>query len=235
MVEKTIVTRYAEYGSITELETCDRELCEAAIAALSGSYAPYSNFNVGAAVRLADGNIVIGSNQENAASPSGLCAERTAMFAANATHPGVPMRSIAIVGSQNGSICDGITSPCGACRQVMAEYQHIAGENLSVLLVSSSKILKFSRVDDILPFIFDNLYKYFCQFAEKNYICVGKVVHDQLPLNSPRAGRQQGQEVVAVRCTKLSLFFNGLLKRTTSRSAFYCRSDPIHFRLDILS
>ena len=95
MVEKTIVTRYAEYGSMTELETCDRELCEAAIAALSGSYAPYSNFNVGAAVRLADGNIVIGSNQENAASPSGLCAERTAMFAANATHPGVPMRSIA--------------------------------------------------------------------------------------------------------------------------------------------
>ena len=100
MVEKTIVTRYAEYGSMTELETCDRELCEAAIAALSGSYAPYSNFNVGAAVRLADGNIVIGSNQENAASPSGLCAERTAMFAANATrtarsatespHPAVP-------------------------------------------------------------------------------------------------------------------------------------------------
>ena len=72
-------------------------------------------------------------------------------------------------------------------------------------------------------------------FAEKNYICAGKVVHDQLPLNSPRAGRQQGQEVVAVRCTKLSLFFNELLKRTTSRSAFYCRSDTIHFRLDILS
>ena len=159
MVEKTIVTRYAEYGSMTELETCDRELCEAAIAALSGSYAPYSNFNVGAAVRLADGNIVIGSNQENAASPSGLCAERTAMFAANATHPCVPMRSIAIVGSQNGSICDGITSPCGACRQVMAEYQHIAGADMSVLLISSSKILKFSRVDDILPFIFDNLDK----------------------------------------------------------------------------
>ncbi|MGM9789268.1 MAG: cytidine deaminase [Candidatus Cryptobacteroides sp.] len=159
MIEKTIDIVYKEYESLAELDSSDRELCEAAISALSGSYAPYSNFNVGAAVRLADGNIVIGSNQENAASPSGLCAERTAMFAANATHPGVPMRSIAIVGSQNGVICGGITSPCGACRQVMAEYQHIAGADMAVLLISAGKILKFNRVDDILPFIFDNLDK----------------------------------------------------------------------------
>ena len=81
------------------------------------------------------------------------------MFAANATHSGVPMRSIAIVGSQNGVICGGITSPCGACRQVMAEYQHIAGADMAVLLISAGKILKFNRVDDILPFIFDNLDK----------------------------------------------------------------------------
>ena len=144
---------------MAELDPQDRELCQSAIDALSGSYAPYSNFNVGAAVRLEDGRIVIGSNQENAASPSGLCAERTAMFAANAMYPGVPMRSIAIVGSQQGAICDGITSPCGACRQVMAEYQHIAGSDMSVLLISSTKVLKFNKVDDILPFIFDNLDK----------------------------------------------------------------------------
>ena len=152
MVEKTIVTRYAEYGSMTELETCDRELCEAAIAALSGSYAPYSNFNVGAAVRLADGNIVIGSNQENAASPSGLCAERTAMFAANATHPGVPMRSIAIVGSQNGSICDGITSPCGACRQVMTEF---CDPGFKIILAENGEPKVFC-LSDLMPNIFNS-------------------------------------------------------------------------------
>ncbi|MGM9738968.1 MAG: cytidine deaminase [Candidatus Cryptobacteroides sp.] len=159
MIEKTISISYREYDSMSGLDPSDRELCQSAIDALAGSYAPYSKFNVGAAVRLADGRIVKGSNQENAASPSGLCAERTAMFAANAMYPGVPMRSIAIVGSQNGAICNGITSPCGACRQVMAEYQHIAGSDMSILLISSTKVLKFNRVDDILPFIFDNLDK----------------------------------------------------------------------------
>ena len=157
MTEKTLQIHYLEYGSLAELESEDRELCEAAVKALEGSYAPYSNFNVGAAVLLGNGLIIKGANQENAASPSGLCAERTAMFAANSTYPGVPMRSIAIVGSQNGSICPDITSPCGACRQVMAEYQHIAKADMSVLLCSSGRILKFSRADDVLPFIFDNL------------------------------------------------------------------------------
>ena len=67
------------------------------------------------------------------------------------------MCSIAIVGAQNGEICRDITSPCGACRQVMAEYQQIGGRDMSVLLYSGGRILKFGRVDDILPFIFDNL------------------------------------------------------------------------------
>jgi len=150
---------YQEFGSIDELEREDRELCEAAVAALNGSYAPYSNFNVGAAVRLANGKIVTGANQENAASPSGLCAERTAMFAANAQHPGTAMTSIAIVGSQHGQLCPDVTSPCGSCRQVMAEYQKLGGQDMSVLLYSPGKILKFGRVDDILPLIFDNLDK----------------------------------------------------------------------------
>ncbi|MGM9738222.1 MAG: cytidine deaminase [Candidatus Cryptobacteroides sp.] len=153
----TLEIHYEEFSGIEELDRDDRELCEAAVKALDGSYAPYSRFNVGAAVRLADGTIVSGANQENAASPSGLCAERTAMFAANFAHPGVPMCSIAIVGAQNGEICRDITSPCGACRQVMAEYQQIGGRNMSVLLYSNGRILKFGRVDDILPFIFDNL------------------------------------------------------------------------------
>ena len=79
------------------------------------------------------------------------------MFAAHANHPGTPMRSIAITGAQNGKLNSGITAPCGACRQVMAEYQKVAGQNMSVLLYGSDVILKFEKVDDVLPFIFTNL------------------------------------------------------------------------------
>lgn len=84
MTDRTITIKYEEYGTLSEMVPEDRELCEAAIQAQKTSYAPYSKFNVGAAVRLSGGTIVTGSNQENAASPSGLCAERTAMFAATA-------------------------------------------------------------------------------------------------------------------------------------------------------
>ncbi len=157
MTNKILEIKYKEYASLNELEASDRELCEAAANALKGSYAPYSNFNVGAAVRLSDGTIVTGANQENSAFPSGLCAERTAMYAAHANYPDVPMKSIAIVGAQNGKINEDITSPCGACRQVMAEYQKISGGDMSVLFYGSGKILKFDRVDDVLPFIFTNL------------------------------------------------------------------------------
>lgn len=159
MTHKTLEINYLEYNSLDELEGSDSELCEAAVKALDGSYAPYSNFNVGAAVRLDDGTIVSGANQENAASPSGLCAERTAMFAANFAYPGKAMTSIAITASQNGTLCPDITTPCGACRQVMAEYQHLGGKDMSVLLYSTGRILKFGRVDDVLPFIFDSLNK----------------------------------------------------------------------------
>ncbi len=157
MINKTLEIKYKEYTSLEELEACDRELCEAAANALKGSYAPYSNFNVGAAVRLSDGTVVTGANQENSAYPSGLCAERTAMYAAHANHPDVPMMSIAIVGAQNGKINEDITSPCGACRQVMAEYQKISGGSMSVIFYGLGRILKFDRVDDVLPFIFTNL------------------------------------------------------------------------------
>ncbi len=157
MLEHTIEIRYGEYSSPEELSAADRELAYAAIEAIKGSYAPYSRFNVGAAVRLKDGGIVRGANQENAAFPSGLCAERTAMFSASATHPGIAMTSIAIAASQEGRLCSSPATPCGACRQVMAQYQMIAGEDMSVLLVGDGKILKFSRVDDLLPLIFDNI------------------------------------------------------------------------------
>ena len=157
MQNKKLEINYLEYSGLDELEPKDRELCEAAEKALAGSYAPYSKFNVGAAVRLSDGRIVTGANQENAAYPSGLCAERTAMFSAHANHPGTPMTAIAITAAQNGKLNEDITAPCGACRQVMAEYQKVSGRKWTILLYGKKKIIKLSQVDDIMPFIFTNL------------------------------------------------------------------------------
>lgn len=157
MIEKEIKIVYTEYSSLEELSPEDRELCEAAVDAMGGAYAPYSHFHVGAAVRLSDGRIVKGANQENAAFPSGLCAERTAMFAASAQFPGKDMLSIAIAGGPLGRLSSNPAAPCGACRQVMAQYQAKSGKDMSVLFVASDKVLKFRRVDDILPFIFNNI------------------------------------------------------------------------------
>ena len=157
MTEKEIRIVYTEYSSFDELSPEDRELAEAAVDAMGGAYAPYSHFHVGAAVRLSDGSIVKGANQENAAFPSGLCAERTAMFAASAQFPGKDMLGIAIAGGPLGRRGANPAAPCGACRQVMAEYQAKSGKPMSVMFVASGKILKFGRVDDILPFIFNNI------------------------------------------------------------------------------
>ena len=147
---------FTEYSSIEEMSPVDQALVREAIEAQKGSYAPYSNFNVGAALLLDDGTVVCGSNQENAAYPSGLCAERTAMFAANANHPGKAMVCLAIVGGFNHEIAHSPCTPCGACRQVMAEYQTLGGKPLSIIMFGTEKAWKFERVDDILPFIFDS-------------------------------------------------------------------------------
>ena len=157
MTSKEIKIAYQEYDSIEQLTSMDRELAEAAIQATEGSYAPYSKFNVGAAVRLDSGLIVKGSNQENAAYPSGLCAERTAMFYASATYAESAMTDIAITASQEGVLCDNPATPCGACRQVMAQYQTKGGKPMSILLVGGKKIWKFEKVDDLLPLIFDSI------------------------------------------------------------------------------
>ena len=157
MVRKELRIGYDEYSSVEEMSGGDRELCRAAVEALSGAYAPYSHFHVGAAVRLSDGTIVKGANQENAAYPSGLCAERTAMFAAGAQYPGLDMVSIAIVARQDGRICSDPAAPCGACRQVMAQDQTRSGKPMSIILVGADRILKFEQVDDLLPFIFDSI------------------------------------------------------------------------------
>lgn len=157
MTEKQLNVKFEEYTSIEELNAEDRELASEAIAAMGGAYAPYSHFHVGAAVRMSNGQIVRGANQENAAFPSGLCAERTAMFAAGAKFPDKDMLSIALAGGVHGRLCARPATPCGACRQVMAQYQTKAGKPMSVIMVGAEKIWKFDSVDGILPLIFDSI------------------------------------------------------------------------------
>ena len=153
-MEKQIAIHYYEYDGIDQLADADRRLFDAAVAACDTAYAPYSGFHVGAAALLADGNIVTGSNQENAAYPSGLCAERTALFAASAAHPGVAVVSICVVARRaDGKLAE--AAPCGACLQVMAEIRHRQGSPLATLIyLDGGRFRKFTDVDALLPFGF---------------------------------------------------------------------------------
>ncbi len=157
MTSKEIKIAYQEFDSIEQLETKDRELALAAVEATDLSYAPYSRFNVGAAVMFEDGEIIKGANQENAAYPSGLCAERTALFYASANRPDKAMTAIAIAAAQDGKLCGSPATPCGACRQVMAQYQKKSGRPMVTILVGADRIWRFGKVDDLLPLIFDSI------------------------------------------------------------------------------
>lgn len=141
--------------SFEELCKADQQLIEKAKEATYRSYTPYSKFNVGAAALLQNGIIVTGSNQENAAYPSGTCAERTALFYAGANFPQAKVKKIAIIASHNGDFTKKVCSPCGACRQVMLESQYRAGEPIEVLLCSKDEIYIFDSVDALLPLGFD--------------------------------------------------------------------------------
>jgi len=157
MIKQQIIINYEEYSSVEEMLPADQELVKAALEAQKGSYSPYSHFQVGAALLLENGIVVKGANQENAAYPSGLCAERTAMFAAGANYPDVAFDTLAIAGSDHGLLCESPASPCGSCRQVMAEYQKKQGKPFKIILIGSKRIRKFAKVDDLLPIIFDSL------------------------------------------------------------------------------
>ncbi len=157
MTNKEIKIAFTEYAGAAEMEAEDRTLVEKAIEATKHSYAPYSNFNVGAALLLDNGEIITGSNQENAAYPSGLCAERTAMFYASSQYPQHAILKIAIAATQGGVLCGNPATPCGSCRQVMAQYQLRGGKPMQIILAGGEKILKFEKVDDLLPLIFDSI------------------------------------------------------------------------------
>jgi len=152
---QTISVSYFSYGNISELSDADQLLLNKAIELSNDAYAPYSEFNVGAAVLLKSGEIVGGSNQENAAYPSGLCAERVAMFAASANFRDVEMETIAIYAASETTAQKQI-SPCGSCRQVMVEYEVKQTKNVRVLLMNFSKeVWEFNSCKDLLPLAFD--------------------------------------------------------------------------------
>lgn len=139
--------------SYEELSTEDRELIDRAKEMTTTSYAPYSRFHVGAAIRMDNGMLVRGSNQENAAYPSGTCAERTACYQASALHPDMPMRKIAVAAWTEGKFQGKPISPCGACRQALLEYEHLHGP-IEVLLYGEEEIYVFPSVASLLPYNF---------------------------------------------------------------------------------
>lgn len=163
MKEYVIKTLIREYD-IDELAADERELIECAKEMTDTSLAQYSKFRVGAAIRMEDGSIVKGSNQENAAYPSGTCAERTACYQASALHPGMPMRQIAIAArtdlsalpegtSRSDSFQNFPISPCGACRQALLEYEHLYGP-IEVLLYGKKGVWKVPSISALLPLAF---------------------------------------------------------------------------------
>jgi cytidine deaminase len=144
------------YASADELENADRLLLDKAESASHNAYAPYSHFRVGAAVLLDNGLIVTGNNQENAAYPSGLCAERVAVFAAMSQHPNAVVKAIAITANSDAFIVDTPVTPCGSCRQVIAEYEHKSQSGIKLILGGATgKILIFENMGALLPFAFD--------------------------------------------------------------------------------
>jgi len=138
-----------------ELLPYDLMLVNAAKEATAGSWSPYSGFKVGAALRLDDGTVVTGSNQENAAYPSGLCAERTALFAAGHAHPGKAVLALAIAARNDKGFTGQPITPCGACRQVLAETEQRGGQPIRYILYGTEGTMVIEGgTDSILPFCF---------------------------------------------------------------------------------
>lgn len=153
--KKTLTIDYSVYDW-DDLPEHVANLMEAARNALDSAYAPYSGFHVGSAVRLTDGIIVAGNNQENAAYPSGLCAERVALFAAKSAHPDTDIDALAIAAKPKDGTDYVSAGSCGNCRQVMIEYEHKQGKPYDIyLMMSEGKVLKINSASDYLPFSFN--------------------------------------------------------------------------------
>lgn len=150
-----ILTPLTIFESVDELPTDVQQLVQKAIEARKTAYAPYSNFNVGAALILENGKIITGSNQENAAYPSGICAERVAIWKAASDYPNVKVTKLLINANSNNKIVDSPVSPCGACRQTLFEYESKQDEAIEIYFMGETgKIFKTDSLKDLLPVAF---------------------------------------------------------------------------------
>ena len=153
MKQRAYTIRIAEYDRLEDLPHRSG-LVESAMEAAGNAYAPYSGYRVGAAVLLENGEIYTGNNQENAAYPSGLCAERVAIFYAGAQHPDIPVVSIAIAAFTDGDFQEEPVPPCGGCRQVLYEKEAQGGKPMEVILYGKQKIQVLQSASDLLPIPF---------------------------------------------------------------------------------
>jgi cytidine deaminase len=154
-MEKQLYISIHIFGT-EELNSVDMDLRNASINAASKAYAPYSKFQVGVAILLGNGKIIEGNNQENIAYPSGICAERVALFTANATCPDTAVAAIAISAVKNGEMADSI-SPCGACRQVLLETENRYENPIRILLCGKQKTIIVHSAKDLLPLAFGKI------------------------------------------------------------------------------
>ncbi|MCB7481271.1 cytidine deaminase [Christiangramia sediminis] len=153
----TITSRLEVYESIDEIPKDVQDLMQEATEVRENAYAPYSSFKVGAAILLENGEIVVGSNQENASYPSGLCAERTAVYSAGAKYPNSRILKIAITAKSLRHKVISPVPPCGACRQALVEYEVKQEEPIELYFMGETgKVVKAESIKDLLPLVFDN-------------------------------------------------------------------------------
>lgn len=155
MTSHEIKISFKEYDTLTELTPPDHALCLEAVKAMENSHSPYSKFRVGAALRLQSGKIIYGSNQENVAFPSGLCAERVALFTWGANHPDDPIEAMAVTAhTDEFELLQPITS-CGSCLQVLAEYEKKQNSPIDIILFcANGPVWVMEGVESFLPFLF---------------------------------------------------------------------------------
>jgi len=155
--------KFIEYKSISELNRVEKKLFKIAYEKMEDAYAPYSNFHVGSAVLLQNGIMVGGSNQENASYGLSMCAERTALFNAGSNFPNTAVQKLVVVtknykkaaSKEKNKHSNCILAPCGACRQVILEYENRFDNNIEIFLIDSiGKVYKFDSVKQMLPFAF---------------------------------------------------------------------------------
>lgn len=155
----SITSDFEVYDSENDLKEEERLLLQKAKEALNNAHAPYSNFFVGAALLLENGEIVIGNNQENAAYPSGLCAERVALFHAAAIHKSVGFKTLAITCKSLNSVIEGPVTPCGACRQVIAEYETKYNKPIRIMMQGEKgNVYAANGIETLLPLMFNRKY-----------------------------------------------------------------------------